>query len=275
MLSHKKEKSISLLLAGFVLLAACSAPGAETPVVTPTPTPTSTPEPTLIPASEPTEEVEELWGFPIDDTHDAFEVPTGGKLGTVLVTVEMQKEGEDEYTSILSVWENSDLTEPIQTIEQKGVATRSHKLLDANFDRYMDFCYTWFLGAKNDNSGLYVWNEEQGQFVSEKEFLGDLVIDEEEKRIYNFTNGAGSSGTVEIFQWENETLVPARRIGLLYPETLEDGTIRQEIVVEEPADGEWREIYREAYHAPDEIAAIIDAYYGGELLWYDLNYHGE
>ncbi|MCI9402428.1 MAG: hypothetical protein HFF04_01985 [Oscillospiraceae bacterium] len=210
-----------------------------------------------------------------DDTHDCFTVPTGGRLGTVLVTVEMEKDGEDEYTSILSVWEASNLTEPIQTIEREGVTTRSHKLVDANFDGYIDFCYTWLFGVKNDNSGLYVWNEEQGQFMPEKEFLGDLVIDEEEKRIYNYSNGAGSSGTAEIFRWEDMQLVLAREIKLLYPETLEDGTIKQESVVEDPINGEWREVYREICYTPDEAAVLMNAFYDGTLPWYDLSYHGE
>ena len=283
-LTKKREAGISFLLAGFLLLSACAAPAAGTPEptsvpmpeVTATPAPEPTPSPTTTPEAEPTpEEITELWGFPIDGSHDAFEVPTGGKLGTVLVTVEMEKDGEDEYTSILSVWEASNLTEPIQTIEREGVTTRSHKLVDANFDGYIDFCYTWLFGVKNDNSGLYVWNEEQGQFMPEKEFLGDLVIDEEEKRIYNYSNGAGSSGTAEIFRWEDMQLVLAREIKLLYPETLEDGTIKQESVVEDSINGEWREVYREICYTPDEAAVLMNAFYDGTLPWYDLSYHGE
>ncbi len=268
-----RKRVFALLLCFTLPLSACGQGREEIPEPAPTVTAAPPPTPTPTPEPEPTsEEVTELWGFPIDDTHDAFEVPTGGKLGTVLVTVEVK---DEKPISTVSVWNTSDLEVPIQTIETEGVTTYRHELVDANFDGYMDFVYTWFSAAKNNDSGLYTWDEEQGHFVPKKDFIGDLVIDGEKNRIYIYTSGAGPSGTAKIFRWENEELVLKRLIRFLYPETLEDGTIRQEIVVEESADGEWREIYREAYHTPDEIAAVMDAYYDGTLLWYDLNYHGE
>lgn len=270
-----RKRLFALLLCLALPLSACGRESEETPgpsptveeTATPSPSPTSTPEPEPSP-----EEVKELWGFPIDDTRDAFEVPTGGKLGTVLVTVEMN---EEEFLSTVSVWDTSDLEVPIQTIETEGVTTHRHELVDANFDGYMDFVYTWFSGAKNNDSGLYAWDEEQGQFAPKKDFVGDLALDGEKNGIYIYANGAGPSGTAKIFRWENEELVLKRIIDFLYPETLEDGTIQQEIAVEDVVDGELREVYRETYHTPDEIAAVMDAYYSGELLWYDLNYRGE
>lgn len=271
-MSHSREKRMALLLAGVLLLGGCAAPAAEAPPLAPevtvTPTVTPTPEPT----PEPTEELTELWGFPIDDTHDAFEVPTGGKLGTVLVTVEMN---EEKFVSTVNVWNTSDLKAPIQTIETEGVTTHRREQMDANFDGYMDFVYTWFSGAKNNDSGLYVWDEEQEQFVPRRDFIGDLVVDGEKNRIYIYASGAGPSGTAKIFHWENEELILKRIIDVFYPETLEDGTIQQEIAVEDIVDGAGREVYRKTYHTPDEIAAVMDAYYGGALLWYDLDYHGE
>ena len=151
---HRKRK-LALLLAGILTLSACAVPAAETSVpplatrpeaVTPPPTPT--PEPTHQPAEEP----KELWGFPINDTHDAFEVPTGGKLGTVLVTVEMN---EEEFISTVSVWDASDLTAPIQTMEEEGAAPHRRELLDANFDGYMDFTYIWALFIRGEISGTF------------------------------------------------------------------------------------------------------------------------
>lgn len=218
-----------------------------------------------------TEMPEVVWPLR-DDTHDYFTVSTGGKLETVLVTVEMKGE---KPISTVSVWDTSDLEVPIQTIETEGVTTHRHELVDANFDGYMDFVYTWFSGAKNNDSGLYVWNEEQGHFVPKKDFIGDLVIDGEKNRIYIYTSGAGPSGTAKIFCWENKELILKRIIDFLYPETLEDGMIQQEIAVKDIVDGAWREVNRETYHTPDEIAAVMDAYYDGTLLWYDLDYHGK
>ena len=272
-----RKRLFALLLCLTLLLSACGKKSVEAPGPTPIAEGTATPDPTPshTPTSEPEstpEEVTELWGFPIDDTHDAFEVPTGGKLGTVLVTVEMK---DEEPVSVVSVWNPFDLEAPIQTIETEGVTTHCYELMDANFDGYMDSVYTWFRGAKNNDSGLYVWDEEQGQFMPKKEFIGDLVIDGEKNRIYIYTNGAGPSGIAKIFCWESKELFLKRIIDFPYPETLEDGTIQQEIVVEDIVDGEWREVYREAYNTPDEVASIMEAYYSGELLWYDLSYHGE
>lgn len=268
-----RKRVFALLLCFTLPLSACGQGREGTPEPVPTVTTAPPPTPTPTPEPEPTsEEVTELWGFPIDNTHDAFEVPTGGKLGTVLVTVEMK---DKEPVSVVSVWNPSDLGAPIQTIETGGVTTHCYELMDANFDGYMDFVYTWFWGAKNNDSGLYVWDEEQGQFMPKKEFIGDLVIDGEKNRIYIYTSGAGPSGTAKIFHWENKELFLKRIIDFPYPETLEDGTVQQEIAVEDIVDGEWREVYRAAYNTPDEVASIMEAYYSGELLWYDLSYHGE
>lgn len=262
---HRKRK-LALLLAGILTLSACGAPVAETsvpPLATrpeaATPSPAPTPEPTHQPV-----EAKELWGFPIDDTHDAFEVPTGGKLGTVLVTVEMN---EEEFISTVSVWDASDLTAPIQTMEEEGAAPHRRELLDANFDGYMDFTYIWASGAKNNDFGLYIWNEEEGRFLSGGNFLGHLEVDEEKKAVLNHSNGAGSSGTTEIFRWEDGKLSCVRQIEIHYPETKGEN-ITQLLTVEEYVNGEWTEIGWETCGAETNI-------YDKASLWYDLDYRGE
>ncbi len=262
---HRKRK-LALLLAGILTLSACAAPAAETsapPLATrpeaATPSPAPTPEPTHQPV-----EAKELWGFPINDTHDAFEVPTGGKLGTVLVTVEMN---EEEFVSTVSVWDASDLTAPIQTMEEEGAATHRQELLDANFDGYMDFTYIWASGAKNNDFGLYIWNEEEGRFLSGGNFLGHLELDEEKKTVLNHSNGAGSSGTTEIFRWEDGKLSCVRQIEIHYPETKGEN-VTQLLTVEEYVNGEWTEIGRETCGAETDI-------YDKASLWYDLDYYGE
>lgn len=139
-----KSPIAAALLAVLVLLGGCHRAAAPTV----TSAPTATPTPTPAPSEEPTE----LWGFPIDDTHDAFEVDTGGKLGTVLVTVEQGEENTGEfggYHYTLSVWSRDDLTAPIQRLEETGTSLGDIDVIDANFDGYTDFLYTWNWMAVN------------------------------------------------------------------------------------------------------------------------------
>lgn len=272
---HKKEKSISLLLA-WLLLAACAAPAAETPGPTPTPevtvtpVPTATPTPTPEPTPVPTEEVTNLWGFPIDETHDAFEVSTGGKLGTVLVTVE-RIEGDYEFMNPakLSVWDPADLSEPIQVMEVDGF-THYYELLDANFDGYMDFAYTWFLAATNKNDSLWLWDEETGTFVYGEDFAGHgLGLDEEAELVYTYMHGSAASGTTEISRWEDGELLCIRRIETHYPK-YEGEVVTQLLTVEDRIDGELTEVYRETFGDPNNGEIYEEA-----VKWQDLNYRGE
>ena len=259
----------ALLLAYFLLLSGCGQgaqsgePGPAQAVDVPSEV-SAPPPPAPMTTPEPAEEVKKLWGFPIDNTHDAFEVPTGGRLGTLLVTVEMEAEGEDEnteYTSAFSVWDTSDLTKPIQTMVQEGVTTHTHKLFDANFDSYMDFCYTQYKGAKNENYSLYIWDEEQGRFSFVEGFLGSPGTNTKNKTFDNWSNGGGASASDRIFRWENDKLVCVREVMLGASE--ENG---QELVVRDLVNGEMAEVFRETFP--------VSAYDASEL-WSDLDYHGE
>ena len=86
---------------------------------------------------------------PIDDTHDAFLVDTGGELGTLLVTAELAMENKDEFGTrdiAFSVWNPADMEQPIQTFSEEfmmGVAPEFHHVVDANFD---GFWVSLFLG---------------------------------------------------------------------------------------------------------------------------------
>ena len=135
-----RKRVFALLLCFTLPLSACGQ-GRE-----------GTPEP------EPTsEEVTELWGFPIDDTHDAFEVPTGGKLGTVLVTVELvEVEGTFFEEQHFSVWTASDLINPLQSMTAEDVTCFKWKdVRNANFDGYMDFGYMYAMG--NQPAYYHYW----------------------------------------------------------------------------------------------------------------------
>lgn len=254
-----KKRWMGLLLGLTLGLAACGQGGGETPPPTAEETVTATPEVELASG-----QVTELWGFPIDNTHDAFEVPTGGKRGTVLVTVEMNRE---ELISTLSVWDASDLTTPIQTMREEGATTHRREIFDANFDGDMDFSYIWASGAKNNDFGLYIWDEEEGRFSPGRNFLGHLKVDEEGETVRIASNGAGTAGTVQIFQWIDGELSCVRRIERHYPETGGE-KITQLLTVEEYGNGEWTEIER-------KICGEETLIYDEASLWYDLNYHGE
>lgn len=232
-MSHKNGAA-GLLLA-LCLLGGCAAPAS---VATPTPTPSPTPTP---------EEPKELWGFPIDDTHDAFEVPTGGKLGTVLVTVEAGEEVPGGLCRcVFSVWDTANLTSPLQTFE--GLQTFWEDGLfcvvfpmDVNFDGYEDLCYTYSDNAENSTLGLYLWDEPQERFVFAKEFscTGALHLNDEEQTVEYV---GGTSGMLETCRWENGELVCFRKC----KSTLVDEELQSyETVTYELIDGQWQETSRE------------------------------
>lgn len=209
-----------------------------------------------------------LWGFPIDYTHDAFEVPTGGRLGTVLVTVEIENGDAEEYQ--FSVWTKDDLDTPLQTMtaESWGIF-HSGGVEDANFDGYMDFGYLYFRGNQPCYSHYWIWNEDAGLFVAEPEFdqISCPQFDAETGIISGYSRDgfAGAAGTTTFHQWIDEKLVCIRRIRT-YPyggDTLNE--IR--LTVEEPVDGVLTEIYR---HETDVGTAFDEA-----RKWEDLDYHGE
>ena len=151
-----RKRVFALLLCFALPLSACGQGREEIPEPVPTVTATPAPTPTPTPEPEPTsEEVTELWGFPIDDTHDAFEVPTGGKLGTVLVTVELvEVEGTFFEEQHFSVWTASDLINPLQSMTAEDVTCFKWKdVRNANFDGYMDFGYMYAMG----NQPAYIY----------------------------------------------------------------------------------------------------------------------
>lgn len=235
---------MSGLLAALLLLCGCHRTPEPSPAPTLSPTAEVTPTPVSTPAPAP-EETKELWGFPIDDTHNAFEVPTGGRLGTVLVTVE---QGEDEldglYNCTFSVWDANDLTTPIQTFERMGLV-RWHEQMDANFDGHMDFYYIYYNAVANAAFGLYCWDEEQGRFVCAREAWGyGFEVDEEAKVLSNYVHYTMDSFAEEMYRWEDGELVCFRKEEC---ELLNDDLQSTECVTYELIDGEWQEVSRETW----------------------------
>lgn len=261
------------VLLSATLLALCLTACSQSPQPAATPSPAPSPSPastaTSSPEPTPTEEPEELWGFPIDDTHDAFEVPTGGKLGTVLVTVEVGPAQYDGTRNTFSVWSKDDLTTPVQQMEAEvyGVFHWSD-VTDANFDGYMDFGYMYAMGNQPMYYHYWIWNEDEGQFVQESEFdqISMPDFDPETGIISGYArNGfAGAAGTTTFHRWIDGKLTCIRRI-----ETWPYGgdTLNEiRLTVEEPVDGVLTVVYQ---HETDIGTAFEEV-----EKWSDLSYHG-
>lgn len=245
-----------------MLLGGCAAPAVETSVSMPEVTAAPTPEPTPTP-----EEGRELWGFPIDDTHDAFEVPTGGKLGTVLVT---GTRGFDDGLH-LEIYAADDHLNPIQSIVVEDGMLGWTETVDINFDNYMDFGIMYSMGASNTYWRYWRWNEADGQF-EEEPALAELCepgFDGQTKLISSYVNYNVASGVQTYWQWAEDTLVLIRRIEIHRPEW-EKEDVTQLLTVEDTINGELTEVYRETFGDPNDGKIYEEA-----EKWYDLDHHGE
>lgn len=236
-------------LALALILTGCGAQKAPMPTSAPSPTPVPTPvsTPTATPTGEP---AETLWGFPVDDTHDAFEVPTGGRLGTVLVTVELlDEEGEEGWLgsrSRFQVWNPADLSEPIQEMEaeSRNVCHESD-IVDANFDGFMDFGYLYARGNQPCYSHYWIWDEAAGRFLAEPTFdrISCPIFDPDTQTIEGYMRTSAASYEESFYRWEKGRLICFRKIEVTYP----DDDFYQERVIYELVDGELVEVSREPW----------------------------
>ena len=220
------------------------------------------------------EGLELLTRQPIDDTHDFFTVPTGGRLGTVVVTVELGEKSDPDVFGpsplTLSIWNPDDLTAPIQVIQSETDGVFHHsRVVDANFDGHMDFGYMYAMGNQPCYSHYWIWSEEQGQFVAEPEFdqISCPVFDPETGIIDGYARGgaAGLAGTHTLHRWIDGVLTCVRRV-----QTYPEGGAHVVLTVEEPADGTLTEVFRKTGEIADD-GEIFDEV----LKWLDPDYHGE
>ena len=281
-----------------LLLAGCQA---EKPVETvsappepsqeqsalPEPSPAAS-EPVSVPPEELTPE-ELLAEQPIDETRDAFLVDTGGKLGTLLVTVELGERGPNpnpeweswEYPVYLSVWKPADMSQPIQKLEGTAWdvdwnAYDRHEELDANFDGYMDFSVLNSMGNGASSWYLWVWDEGAGQFVEVPEYREISLprCNPETGVIDGWARNSGAGDGVTTFhRWEDGKLVCVRRIETWWEP---DEAIRTEeeitvfpmhLKVEDRIDGELTQVHYQ-YFSPGESFA------SEQEKWESLDYHG-
>ena len=120
----------------------------------------------------------------IDDTHDAFLVDTGGKLGILLVTAELDEKTSTEVcraTIQFTIWNPYSMDEPLQTLTADTNIFLDWNIIDANFDEYMDFTCTYLRGNQPYYEHLWIWNEEHGLFeeVPEYDKISVPTLDEE------------------------------------------------------------------------------------------------
>lgn len=268
-----------------LLLAGCWAKGpvetASVPPETPATAEESAPPETPGPSLDPLEEL--LAQQPIDDNHDAFLVPTGGTLGTLLVTAEKGEQDRDTelggYHTTLSVWNPRDMGEPVQTMAVlvEDVAFGRHEVVDANFDGYMDFSCMYFMGNQPNYWYLWIWDEKTGQFVEVPEYAGisSPRINPETQIIDGFARNSGAGDGVTTFhRWEDGKLVCIRRIetwweetDMVIPET--EGTVFiYGIKVEDRIDGELTQVYYKEFPQGED-------FFDEQAKWERLDYHGE
>lgn len=280
---NRKRACAALAAALLLALAGCGEPGGQAAPPEPSPVPSG-------PVSAPPEALtpEELLAQqPIDDTHDAFLVPTGGRLGTLLVTAEMGERGPNpdpewelwENPVCLSVWNPEDMGKPMQRMDAviDGLMFGEHETVDANFDGHMDFS---ILRNRGNGAGywyLWVWDEEAERFVEVPEYreISFPRCDPETEIIDGWArNSGGGDGVTTFHRWEDGELVCIRRIetwweatDMVIPET--EGTVFiYGIKVEDRIDGELAQVYYQEF-SPGE------SFFAEQEKWESLDYHGE
>ena len=284
-----KIRHILLAAALALLLAGCQA---EEPVgsasVPPEPSPVqSLPvEPFPVSSAPPEAPTPEqlLAQQPIDETHDAFLVDTGGRLGTLLVTAELGEripESElGEFAVTLSVWNPRDMEAPLQTMETEveDWCFGCHETVDANFDGHMDFSVLYFMGNQPNYWYLWVWDEEAAQFAEVPEYteISSPRCNPETEVIDGWARNSGAGdGTTTFHRWEDGKLVCVRRIETWWWEP-EDTILTEEeltvflygIKVEDRIGGELTQVYYKEFPPGED-------FFDEQAKWEHLDYHGE
>ncbi len=213
---------------------------------------------------------------PIDDTHKAFLVDTGGRMGTLLVTTELVPYEEPKellYYLHLSVWDPSAPEEPIQIqeIDWETVHYGEHQIVDVNFDGYSDFTYLYARGVQVEMYHCMVWDEEQGCFEELPVYaeIPSPYVDPETETITGWSrSSAAGDGWTPIYQWVDGELVCVRNIEVFVKEW-GDPDSPMVVTVEDRMDGELTEVFRK------EFPSDSMGYFDERSKWEDLDYHGE
>ena len=207
---------------------------------------------------------------PVDDEHAAFLVDTGGRLGKLLVTTELERTPTEdcELTVHFSIWNPASMDEPLQTMTAGTNFRPNCYAIDANFDGYGDFTCTYIHGTQVYYDHLWIWNEEHSQFegIPEYDKISVPDLDEGTKTIYGFTpSSGGGTGLHTFHQWVEGNLLCMRQIEIYH--IGKSDTVRMSI--QDRIANELVEIYYEDFSS--ESSGWLDA----QMVWHDLDYHGE
>lgn len=213
---------------------------------------------------------------PVDDTHDAFLVDTGGRMGTLLVKTELvpyEEPAELRYYLHVSIWDPAAPEEPIQMqeIDWETVHYGEHQILDVNFDGYSDFTYLYARGIQVEMYHCMLWDEEQGLFVELPVYaeIPSPNVRPESRTIVGWSRDSGAgNGTTPVYQWVDGELVCVRRIETFLKDW-GDSDSPFVLTVEERIGGELTEVYRVEF-PPDSTEYLTE-----QMKWEDLDYHGE
>ena len=210
----------------------------------------------------------------IDDTHNAFLVDTGGRMGTLLVTAEAVPYEEPLELATYqhtAVWDPAHMDQPLQSVDWEGGFPNEHQILDVNFDGYPDFTILFARGVQAEGYHCMRWDEEQGLFVEEPEYaaISSPVLDPETRSIFGWNRESGAGdGVSTIHQWVDGELVCVRRIELFAKDWDYDSPFV--LTVRDRINGELTEVFREEYPLDPE-----EEYFEARMKWEDINYHGE
>lgn len=210
----------------------------------------------------------------IDDTHNAFLVDTGGRLGTLLVTAEAvpyEEPAELNTYQHVVIWNPAHMDQALQSVDWEGGYPGEHQILDVNFDGYPDFTILFARGVQAEGYHCMCWDEEQGLFVEEPEYaaISSPVLDPETRSIFGWNRASGAGdGVSTIHQWVDGELVCVRRIELFAKDWDYDSPFV--LTVQDRINDELTEVFREEY--PLDPA---EEYFEARMKWEDINYHGE
>lgn len=229
-----KKKVCAVLTAALLLILPACGGGQGERTAPPGPSPTASAPVSTPPETQSPEQL--LARQPIDGSHDAFLVDTGGKLGTLLVTAEKGEQDKStefgDYRTTLSVWNPQDMDKPVQTtaVLVEDIAFGHHEVVDANFDGYMDFSVLHNRGNGAGYWYLWAWDEEAGQFVEVPEYreISFPRCNPETGVIDGWArNNGGGDGVTTFHRWEDGKLVCVRRIETGYD--YENGAVKFEV----------------------------------------------
>lgn len=210
-----------------------------------------------------------------DDTHDAFLVDTGGSRGTLLVTAEQTGEWrtwDEEWAGCpirLSVWDPTELEQPLQTIETASQDFLQARVMDVDFDGSEDITVMTTQGVQAQFYACWRWNEAQGQFVALPAYAGIIspMPNAQVRTIYSWHRASAlGDGESALYQWVDGELVCVRRI-----EVYQHGDLKGPwlLTVEDRVDGDLAEVFRAEF--PFETGD----FFMERTKWEDPSYHGE